>query len=215
MTEIRYEKGVLTGQTYKPGVRFEFQVAIPCAKVDSFALMVDHDGQNDAHVAVLRQLADEGKAPYCVCVGVCPGSRPMADGSLRYMRLNSYDLFDSEYGDFLVYELIPYISRTFGINFSDSPDLHAVGGGSSGGISAFTVAWFHPDYFHRVYMSSPSFLAMGRGNEIPVLIRKCETKPLRIYEEWSENEPNAYFGWIRPIDEEAAAALTFAGYDLK
>ena len=64
-------------------------------------------------------------------------------------------------------------------------------------------------------MSSPSFLAMGRGNEIPYLIRKYETKPLRIYEEYSENEPNDYFGWSRAIDEETREALAFAGYDFK
>ena len=93
--------------------------------------------------------------------------------------------------------------------------MHLVSGCSSGGISAFVIAWFHPDYFRKVYMSSPSFLAMGRGNEIPYLIRKYETKPLKIYEEWSENEPNDYFGWSRPIDEEAHAALNFANYDFK
>ena len=81
------------------------------------------------------------------------------------------------------------------------------------GISAFAAAWFHPDYFHRVYMRSPSFLAMGRGNEIPYLIRKCETKPLRIYEEYSENEPDDYFGASYPIDVEMKMALEFAGYD--
>ena len=56
---------------------------------------------------------------------------------------------------------------------------------------------------------------MGRGNEIPYLIRKYETKPLRIYEEMSENEPNDYFGWSLAIDKEAQAALEFANYDFK
>ena len=215
MTNIKCIDGSLTGNHYKPGIKFGFRLAIPCVDVENYALLIEHDGQNDANVNSMLKLADEGKAPYCVSVGVYPGTLLLPDGTQRQMRMNSYDLFDREYGDFLVYELIPYIEKTYGINFSKSPDMHIASGGSSGGISAFVIAWFHSDYFHRVYMSSPSFLAMGRGNEIPYLVRKYETKPIRVYEEYSENEPNEYFGWSRGIDEEARKALAFANYDFK
>lgn len=213
MEDIKYAEGSLVGKVYKAGITFGFTLAIPTAEVAEYGLLIEHDGLNQANVDAMNRLAKEGCAPYCVCVGVCPGVLHFADGEARNMRMNSYDLFDSEYGDFLVHELIPYVEETFGIQFSKDPDLHYVSGGSSGGISAFAAAWFHPDYFHRVYMSSPSFLAMGRGNEIPYLIRKCETKPLRIYEEFSENEPNDYFGASYPIDVEMKMALEFAGYD--
>ncbi len=213
MTEMRYIDDSLVGNRYKPGMVFPIKIAVPCCAASEYGLLVEHDGQNDANVSALLRLADEGRAPYCVSIGVYPGSLPMADGSTRGMRMNSYDLFDREYGDFLVYELIPYITEKYGLSISDDPKKHAISGGSSGGISAFVAAWFHPEYFGLVYMSSPSFLAMGRGNEIPYLIRKYETKPLKIYEEISENEPNDYFGWSRAIDEEAREALIFAGYD--
>lgn len=215
MTAIKSIQCTLVGRKYKPGILFDVVIAVPEANVDEYALLIEHDGQNDANVNSLLALADEGKAPYCVSIGVLPGKIKMPNGTLRKMRMNSYDLFDREYGDFIVYELIPYISKEYSIRFSSSPDMHFVCGCSSGGISAFCIAWFHPEYFHRVYMSSPSFLAMGRGNEIPYLIRKYETKPLRIYEEYSENEPNDYFGWSRAIDEETREALIFAGYDFK
>lgn len=213
MTQIKYIEDSLTGLKYKPGQSFDFKIAIPCVDVDSFALLVEHDGQNDANVNSLLKLADEGKAPYCVSLGVFSGQLTTPDGNTRSMRMNSYDLFDREYGDFIVYELVPYIVSKYSINISDSPDMHLVSGGSSGGISAFVIAWFHPEYFRRVYMSSPSFLAIGRGNEIPYLIRKYETKPIRVYEEWSGNEPNDYFGWSRGVDEVAKEALIFAKYD--
>ena len=215
MTAIKSIQCTLVGRKYKPGILFDVVIAVPEANVDEYALLIEHDGQNDANVNSLLALADEGKAPYCVSVGILPGKMEMPNGTRRKMRMNSYDLFDREYADFIVYELIPYISKEYSIRFSSSPDMHFVSGGSSGGISAFCIAWFHPEYFHRVYMSSPSFLAMGRGNEIPYLIRKYETKPLRIYEEYSENEPNDYFGWSRAIDEETREALIFAGYDFK
>lgn len=208
-------EGSCIGKRYKPGIEFSFRLAVPCAAVDAFALLIEHDGENEANVNAMIRLADEGKAPYCVSIGVYPGKLNVSGDEQRGMRMNNYDLFDREYGDFIVHELIPYIEKTYRIPFSKSPDMHFVSGGSSGGISAFVIAWFHSDYFHRVYMSSPSFLAMGRGNEIPYLIRKSETKPIRIYEEYSENEPNDYFGWSCGIDAESCKALIFANYDFK
>lgn len=215
MTEIRKEIGSLTGKKYKPGMLFKFELAIPMAGAEKFAMLVDHDGLHESNVSSMRALADEGKAPYCVNIGVKPGRMVLPDGTVRDMRMNSYDLFDREYSDFLVYELIPYIAEEYSLNFYENADMRMVSGGSSGGISAFAIAWFHPEYFHRVYMSSPSFLSMGRGNELPYLIRKYETKPLRVYEEISEEEPNDYFGWSRGIDEETAKGLQFAKYDFE
>ncbi len=216
MTELTYIEGNLVGRTYKPGVDYAYQIAVPKVECEEFALLIEHDGQRDANVHSMLRLADEGKAPYCISVGMGSGKVWMPDGeNWREMRMNSYDVFDREYGDFLVYELIPHLVETYGLKISSSPDMHMVSGGSSGGISAFVIAWFHPDYFHRVFMSSPSFLAMGRGNEIPYLIRKYETKPFRIYQEHSENEPDDYFGWSRAVDDASAAALRFAGYDFK
>ncbi len=213
MTAIKNISDSLVGQKYKPGIRFHFSIAVPETDVEEYALLIEHDGQNDANVYSMLALADEGKAPYCVSLGMIPGKLTMPDGSIRGMRMNSYDLFDREYADFIVFELIPYVTKKYNFKISSSPDMHFISGGSSGGVSAFTIAWFHSEYFHRVYMSSPSFLAMGRGNEIPYLIRKYETKPLRVYQEMSESEPNDYFGWSKAIDEEADAGLIFAGYD--
>ena len=213
MTNIKTIFDELTGKKYKPGIKFDFTLSIPMTDDIEFALLVEHDGQNEANVYSMLALADGGKAPYCVTLGVKPGNYIMPDGSVRNMRMNSYDLFDKEYADFIVCELIPYIIEKHQVRISSSPDMHFVSGASSGGLSAFAIAWFHPEYFHRVYMSSPSFLSMGRGNELPYLIRKYETKPLRVYHEWSENEPNDYFGWSSGIDSETDKGLIFAGYD--
>ena len=61
------------------------------------------------------------------------GTLEYPDGTSRGMRMNSYDLFDREYGDFLVYELIPHIKEAYGLPISDSPDMHLISGSSSGG----------------------------------------------------------------------------------
>ncbi len=211
--EVRHFEGTYTAGLYKKGLTFPYKVSVPVCGAEEFALVVEHDGLTETDEKVMLRLAEDGKAPYCVCVGVDCGRLVFADGTERNMRMDSYDLFDRGFGDFVVYELMPYLTEKYSLKISPSPDMHMVYGGSSGGLSAFAVAWFHPDYFHRIYMSSPSFLAMGRGNELPYLIRKYETKPFRIFEDYSENEPDDYFGSIYPIDIEAKNALAFANYD--
>lgn len=86
--------------------------------------------------------------------------------------------------------------------------MHLVSGGSSGGICAWNFAWHRNDYFHRVYASSPTFSALGNGEDIPFLIRKYESKPIRVFTDYSEREPDEYFGSSsgrRPEFREGAA----------
>ena len=213
MCNFRQYTGSFTGKKYKPGLVFDYTVSIPKQKVEAYGLVVEHDGPNKANEQALYLLAKEGKAPFCVYVGVYAGKLVFDNKSKRDMRMNCYDQFNREYADFLVYELIPYLTEKYQLKLYPSADMRMISGGSSGGLSAFCIGWFHPEYFHRVYMSSPSFLAMGRGNELPYLVRKCETKPLRIYEEYSENEPDEYFGSSYPVDIEIKNGLTFSKYD--
>ena len=87
MTEIRHFDGSLVGKVYKPQMEFPFSVDIPCVEVESFGLMIDHDGPNDAHIHSMLSLAEAGKAPYCVHIGVYPGWRKAeyADEQLRFV----------------------------------------------------------------------------------------------------------------------------------
>lgn len=211
-TFYRIHEGNYTGRRYKPGSVFHYTIGIPDVSGEC-ALLIGHDGYNNAEANALAKLYDENVAPPCVQIGIDPGFLPFENGQSRNMRLDDYDLFDSEYGDLIVYELIPALTELYGLNISSDPDMHMLSGGSSGGISSFVIAWFHSDYFRRVYMSSPSFLAMCRGNEIPYLIRKYETKPLKIYEEYSEYEPNDYFGSSYCVALEAKMSFEYAGYD--
>mgnify|MGYP006898629867 CR=1 FL=1 len=48
MTEIKYIEDDLVGEKYKPGQSFHFRIAVPCVDLESFGLLVEHDGQNDA-----------------------------------------------------------------------------------------------------------------------------------------------------------------------
>lgn len=209
--------GVFTSRTYKSDMEFSFGLYLPegTENAKEAALSIEHDGLNASLAEAMEKLYREGKAPLTVSVGV-PAAvlhATLPEETDRNMRMNNYDLFNRDFADFLVFELIPYLKSTYHLPISKNPDWHMVSGGSSGGISAWNVAWTHPEYFHRVYMSSPSFLAMGNGRELPALMRKCETKPIRVYMEYSENEPDDYFGSSFVAAMDAQKALEFAGYD--
>ena len=61
------------------------------------------------------------------------------------------------------------------------PNDRAITGLSSSGIAAFTAAWFHPDFYSKVYSIVGTFVPMRGGDTYPGLIRKYEPKNIRIY----------------------------------
>jgi hypothetical protein len=219
MEEQAYERreGKYVSQKRRPGSVFRYTVDIPRGfeNAEKRGLIFGHDGTLGSHLAAMDRLSAAGEAPLCIHIGVPRGVLPatLEGGFNRDMRMNEYDIFDRSYTDFVVDELIPYVLQTEGLSVSDDPDMHLVCGGSSGGISSWNMAWFRPDYFHRVYMSSPSFLSMGNGREMQAVMRKFETKPVRVWTEYSENEPDEYFGSSFAAALDAVRALRFAGYD--
>ncbi len=215
MTYTEYN-GEYIGTRLRTGVCYAWRLFVPTdAGEGPFALLVTLDGLNEAQARAALSLAEAGEMPPCVVLGVSPGvMRPtLSGGTERNMRFNDYDIFGSGYLDFLADELIPYLIERFSLPVSPSPDMHMISGGSSGGISAWNGVWFRNDYFRRAYLSSPTFSAMARGNIAPVQMRLFETKPVRVFIDWSEDEPDDYFGSSYCAAMEGRLALEFAGYD--
>ena len=209
-------KGEYTSTKFRTNTIYSYRIYVPQVETDKpFALLVTHDGLNEGEAVAMAKLAETGEAPYCVIIGLGGEyMKPTRDGAYaRGMRFNDYDIYAPEYVNFIIEDFIPYATEKYGLNFSDNPDMHMISGGSSGGISAWNGVWFRNDYFRRVYMSSPTFSAMARGNMLPVQIRLFETKPVRAYIDWSENEPDDYFGSSYCAALEGKMALEFAGYD--
>jgi len=190
MTYTEYT-GEYTSTKFRTNTIYSYRIYVPQVETDKpFALLVTHDGLNEGEAVAMAKLAETGEAPYCVIIGL-GGSYMKAtrDGAYaRGMRFNDYDIYAPEYVNFIIEDFIPYATEKYGLNISDNPDMHMISGGSSGGISAWNGVWFRNDYFRRVYMSSPTFSAMARGNILPVQIRLFETKPVRAYIDWSEEE---------------------------
>jgi hypothetical protein len=67
------------------------------------------------------------------------------------------------------------------VTLSTDPNDRAIAGNSSGAIAAVAAAWNRPDAFRRVFSAIGTYVGRRGGNELPVLIRKTEPKPLRVF----------------------------------
>ena len=143
--------------------------------------------------------------------GNVPATIPGAAG--RSTRSYEYDTPNDTYARFLIDEMLPQVAKLATI--SANPDDRCIAGVSSGGICAFTVAWFRPDQFRKVITGIGSFTNIQGDTWYPGAIRKTERKPIRIFlQENRKDLDNVHGSW--PIANQAMiAALTFAGYDLK
>lgn len=211
--------GEYTSNVFYKNATFAYQIHIPlcCQGIDDCGLIVTHDGLNAAEAAAVELLQKSGKAPACITIGISPGNlcATSKQGESRNLRFNTYDISTGHYANFVVDELLPYLIQKYNLKISASPDLHMVTGGSSGGICAWNFAWHRNDYFRRVYASSPTFSALGNGEIDPFLIRKYEPKPIRVFTDYSEIEPDNYFGSSFIAAENFEKALSFANYAFK
>jgi sugar lactone lactonase YvrE len=98
---------------------------------------------------------------------------------------------------------------------SHDPLRRAIGGISSGGICAFTVAWERPDAFGKVLSNVGSFTNIRGGDIYPGLIRKSERKPIRVFLQDGSGDLNNQFGNWPLANQQMAAALKLAGYDYR
>ena len=215
----RVSEHVFTTSKIMPGTSHRYVLYIPQQYVPGTpaAVYISQDGARGFEAGVFDRLIHEGKMPVCIGVFVRPGqiAATLPDGSGRSMRCPQYDALGSAYADFLIEELLPAVAAENNIQFSDNPDFHAIGGNSSGGICAFNAAWERNDFFRRVYMASPSLVAFRGGDILPVLVRKYEPKPVRVYMTVGTKDMNNSSGdWY--IQAQAMNdSFKYAGYDFE
>ncbi|MDQ4019656.1 MAG: alpha/beta hydrolase-fold protein, partial [Actinomycetota bacterium] len=169
-------------------------------------MYLDPEGEIRAAV-VFDNLIHRGEMPVTVGVFVDPG-----EPENRNME---YDAFSDAYATFLLTEILPNVRDRYRI--ADDPDRCAIGGGSSGGSCAFTVAWARPDRFRRVLSFLGSFAQLEGGNRYPELIRDTPKQPLRIFLQAATRDLNhdaAELNWFS-ANLRVAAALAERRYDLR
>lgn len=221
-------KGVTTKHSFSgskvyPGTERAYWLHVPAQYDPSkpACLMVFQDGggyvnENGANKIpiVFDNLIAKSEMPVTIGLFVDPGVVPAQNGEAqpRFNRSYEYDAFSADYARFLMEELIPVVAKDY--NLSSNPDHRAICGASSGGIAAFNVAWQRPDAFRRVYSMIGTYIGLRGADEFPVLVRKTEPKPLRIFLQDGSNDLNIYCGdwWV--ANQDMLSALKFSGYEV-
>ncbi len=212
-------KGEFAASKVYPGTWREYWVYVPkqLDRSKPAPVMVFQDGLQYNAPAVFDDLINRKAIPPMVGVFVMHGRvKALSSDALdRMNRSFEYDAVSADYARFLLDELLPYVSATHGLTLSADPNDRAIAGNSSGAIAAFVAAWQRPDAFRRVFSAIGTYVGLRGGNEFPVLIRKTEPKPLRVFLQDGRNDQNNYTGswWI--ANQDMLAALEFAGYDVR
>ena len=203
----------------------EYYVYVP-AQYDStkpVALMIFQDGHSyvnetgDFRVPVVYDnLIHQKKLPVTICLFVNPGHNKKDYPENRFRvssRADEYDVLDDRYVIMLMDEIIPELKKKY--NISSDPKMHGIGGLSSGAICAFTAAWEHPEYFHKVLSQIGSYTNIRGGNNYPSIIRKHKKKGIKIFMQDGSNDLNNEHGdwWLANLEMESA--LKFKGYEFR
>jgi enterochelin esterase family protein len=219
-------KGKVTMHTWKsevfPGTVRDYWIYVP-AQYDPqkpACVMVFQDGGSYANEKgqfrvpiVFDNLIHKKEMPVTIGIFINPGQVPAADAKQkpRSNRSFEYDTLSDQYARFLEKEILPEVGKQY--NLRQDGAGRAIGGISSGGICAFTVAWERPDLFSKVLSHVGSFTNIRGGDVYPGMIRKTERKPIRVFlQDGSGDLDNLHGNW--PLaNQQMAAALKFAKYD--
>jgi enterochelin esterase family protein len=179
---------------------------------------VDEEGEFRATI-VFDNLIHQGDMPVTIAVFVDPGHKkselPPEPGwePRPENRSFEYDTLSDDYAEFLLSEILPAVSKEH--PFTDDPEGHAIGGISSGGICAFTVAWERPDAFRKVLSHIGSFANIRGGDRYPGIIRgEREKRPIRVFLQDGSNDLDNRFGNWPLANKQMYAALKFRDYDV-
>ncbi len=176
-----------TQHTYWVYVPAQYDAAVPAA------LMVYQDGQafkdekGDMRAQnVMDNLIYRREIPVMIGVFINPGRRPDQPeptprewGDRTTNRPTEYNSLDDKYARVITEELMPALRKDY--NISKDPEMHGIGGSSSGAIAAFTVAWERPNEFRKVLSNVGSFVNLRGGHVYPEKVLASEKKPIRVY----------------------------------
>lgn len=155
-------------------------------------LLVTHDGpkfgEPDTTLPrVLDNLIAKKRVPALIAVMIQNGGGD-AQGSQRGLE---YDTLSGEFAEFIQVEVLPRVEKEYGVKFTQDPQGRAAMGCSSGAAAAFSMAWFHPEWYQRIVSYSGTFVNQqwpfnpaypgGAWDYHRTLIPSSPAKPIRIW----------------------------------
>ena len=193
---------------------------------DPFALRMQVVTDNLVHLGLIPPMVHVLVSPSQPGDDRLP-SRFEGEDQENAMRSLQYDTVSAVYAGFLVEEVLPDVERDFKLR-SDAYS-RASAGASSGGICAFTVAWFRPDRFSRAHAAIGSFTGLQWANEtgdggfmLSNLIRQEKKRNIRVWLSSGSNDLDVprtgrndlYVAGSWPLNNlQLANALKHSGYD--
>ncbi len=156
--------------------------------------IVGADGPDRLLFAALDALIAEHKLPPMVAVSIGNGGGD-AQGSERGLE---YDTVSGKYAEFVEYEVLPAAESHAHVKLTHDPNGRATMGASSGGSCALEMAWYHPEWYHRVLTYSGTYVNQqwpwnpetphGAWGFHEQLIPHSARKPLRIWMEVGDRD---------------------------
>jgi len=186
--------------------------------------IVGADGPDNLLFTVLDNLIAEGKVPAMIAISIANGSGD-AQGSERGLE---YDTMSGLYAEFVEKEVLPLVESKCQVKLTKDPSGRATMGGSSGGSCALIMAWYHPEWYHRVLTYSGTYInqqwpfnpetPQGAWGFHEHLVPESPQKPLRIWMEVGDQDlfnPNVMrdnmHDWVL-ANEKMAKALADKNY---
>lgn len=154
--------------------------------------IVTHDGPKSDRVDmtlphILDNMIAQHRLPAMLVVMIANGGGD-AQGSERGLE---YDTMSGKFAEFIEAEVLPLVESNCGVKLSKDPDARATMGTSSGGSAALAMAWYHPEWYHRVITYSGTFVNQqwpfnpetpgGAWDFHDKLIPQSKPKPIRLW----------------------------------
>ncbi len=183
--------------------------------------IVGADGIDKGLFIALDNLIAEKRLPVMIGISIGNGSGD-AQGSQRGLE---YDTMSGLYAEFVEKEVLPLVEKQAKVKLTKDPDGRATMGGSSGGSAALIMAWYHPEWYHRVLTYSGTYvnqqwptdpkLPHGAWEFHENLIPKSPRKPIRLWMHVSDRDNlqtrDDYHDWVL-ANERMAEVLAAKGY---
>jgi enterochelin esterase-like enzyme len=186
--------------------------------------IVGADGPDPLLFKTLDTLIAQKRVPAMVAISIGNGSGD-AQGSQRGLE---YDTMSGLYAEFVEKEVLPRVEKEANVKLTKDPEGRATMGGSSGGSCALIMAWYHPEWYHRVLTYSGTYVNQqwpsndatphGAWEFHERLIPNSPKKPLRIWMEVGDRDllnPNVMrdnmHDWV-VANENMAKVLAAKGY---
>jgi enterochelin esterase family protein len=171
--------------------------------------------------AILDNMIAAKRVPASIAIMIFNGGGD-GPGSERGLE---YDTVSGKYAEFVEAEILPKVEKDYNVRLTKDPQGRVTIGGSSGGIAAFSMAWFHPELYGRVIAWSCTLVNQQSGPDAPhggwsyheTIIPQSPVKPIRFWLQVGQNDNGStspatgYRNWLLS-NVRTAAVLKEKGY---